>query len=44
MGIDVYLEKYLKAIREAKTDYEIAKLIDRAYFDGFEDGANQEAL
>ena len=36
--MDKYTQEYLKAIKEAKTDEDIVKLLTKIYEDGFADG------
>lgn len=38
--MDVYIKERLEAIKKAKTDDEIADILDEIYNDAFEDGAN----
>jgi len=39
---DSYIAKYLILISEVTTQKEIARIIDRIYEDGFEDGVNSK--
>jgi hypothetical protein len=38
---DVFIDKYRKYIKNAKTDKEINEVLNSVYKDGFEDGANE---
>jgi len=38
---DSYVDKFLRFIKECKTDEEICDVINRIYEDGFEDGCNE---
>lgn len=37
---NIYIEKYLKLLKEAKTRKEKAAILDKLYEEGFEDGQN----
>ncbi len=36
--MDKYTKKYLRLIKQAKSDQEISDIIDKIYTDGFDDG------
>ena len=40
-NVDVYAEKYVNAIKGAKTDKELENIINKIYSDGFGDGSNE---
>ena len=42
--MDKYTKKYIKLIKEAKTDEQLSDIIDKIYADGFEDGENVTAI
>jgi len=39
--VDKYAKKYLKMIKQAKTDEELIGIINKVYENGFEDGCNE---
>ena len=41
MTDELYIEKFLKAVKESKTDEEIKNILNRIYDDGFEDGKSE---
>lgn len=38
---DKYIEKYRKAVKDAKNNEEIDTVLNKLYSDGFEDGCNE---
>jgi hypothetical protein len=40
--MDDFTQKYLKCIKTAKKDEDIARTINKIYEDGFEDGVNEK--
>ncbi len=39
--VDLYIDKYKKAVKGAKNDKEIETVLNKIYEDGFEDGVNE---
>jgi len=42
MENNIYIEKYLKQLKNAKNDYTLIAIIEKIYTDGFEDGYNEK--
>lgn len=40
--MDIYIKQKLEAIKKAKNDEEIVKILNKIYDDGFSDGANDQ--
>ena len=40
--MDKYTKKHIELVKDAKTDEELGKIINKIYEDGFQDGRNSE--